>query len=226
MKIHVSGGTHLAQTLARAASIRGFELTGAARKAELVFVAPDVLDHGQLGEVNQFMQEAIESTPEQTPIVLVSQVPPGYTRAWAKQHGGNLFYQVDTIIVNQALGRMVSPQQIIIGASVPDVALPLAYQEYLLQFSCPVKVMSWESAELAKMAINYHLNAQIETSRILSVVAQKVGAEYDAVRCALEGDNRIGPHAYLRPGRPNQHLLRDVNTVMALLTAEDDHDRE
>jgi UDPglucose 6-dehydrogenase len=76
-----------------------------------------------------------------------------------------------------------------------------------------------ESAELAKLAINYFLNAQIETTNTLAAVAAKVGANWSDVAAVLRNDARIGPRAYLMPGHPNEHLLRDVNTIRKLRDA-------
>lgn len=81
--------------------------------------------------------------------------------------------------------------------------------------------MSYESAEMAKCAINYMLAEQVRAARDLSTAALVCGADYEDVRRAMHNDARIGQHAYLRPGRTNQHLQRDVDTVIGLLTDGD-----
>ena len=181
----------------------------------LAFVAPDVLDHkdeSQLAEVAARLEDASRSHEF---VVVVSQVPPGWTRRAAAGRAG-VYYQVDTIIVNRAIERILRPEQFVVGCADPAAPLPLAYQEYLAAHACPVRQMSYESAELAKCAINYFLAGQIKMSCELAVAAAQVGADWGDVARAVGGDARIGPHAYLRPGKTNQHLERDLVTVLAL----------
>ena len=214
MNIEIYGGTHLADTLARAAAIRG--ITIASKDAELVFMAEDVYDHTlELDAINSLMLDAGARYRDDTPIIVVSQVPPGFTRPFGEARD-NVFYQVDTIIMNNAVERVVHPEQIIVGCLNPQEPLPLAYQEYLLAFECPVLKMSYESAELAKLAINYFLTAQITTTNILAQAAEKIGADWNDVARALHNDKRVGKYAYLRPGKANQHLKRDVDTIRSI----------
>lgn len=213
MNIEIYGGGHLTETLMRAAHIRGIAVEST--NAELVFVAEDVYDHSEIDDVFILIERVIAVTPKETPIIVVSQVPLVFIRQFGEARE-NVFYQVDTIIMNNALERMVHPEQIIVGCLEPAKPLPLAYQEYLLAFDAPVLRMSYESAELAKLAINYFLTAQIKTTNTLSTVAKEIGADWDDVARALHNDKRIGPLAYLRPGEPNQHLNRDVSTIDGL----------
>lgn len=228
MKICVVGGGHLAETTAVAAQVRGFtvrcpELVMSADDCDLCMVAVDVLDHSELGAVNRVIGDLLfgaAARKSTVPVVILSQVPPGYTRRWREVYDC-LYYQVDTIIVDRALDRMVNPEQIVVGVACPDAPLPITYQRYLLAHQCPVHVMSYESAEVAKCAINFALASQIELAHRLDRYSRRVGADYADVERVLRGDARIGPHAYLRPGEPNQHLLRDVTTIDGALCAED-----
>jgi UDPglucose 6-dehydrogenase len=77
--------------------------------------------------------------------------------------------------------------------------------------------MSFESAELSKLAINYLLAKQLEAANALARIADHIGAVWDEMIPGLRLDARIGQHAYLRPGEPNGHLLRDVRTIERLL---------
>lgn len=182
----------------------------------LAFVAQDVLNHSddkQLAAVARLLGHAAR---DHKYVVVVSQVPPGWTRRAARGRAG-VFYQVDTIIMSRAVERVLRPEQFVVGCADPAEPLPLPYQEYLAVHACPVRRMSYEAAELAKCAINYHLAAQVRTANEIAKVADRVGAEYEQVARALAGDARIGPHAYLRPGVINQHLRRDVETISSML---------
>lgn len=219
MKVSVLGLGYLAETHAAVVLLRGFELVPEAGDADFILVAEDVVDHANLDPALRQMIAALRDRPPEppAPVVLLSQVPPGTTRRCAGKHR-DVFYQVDTIIVRDALRRTLYPEQIIVGCADPRDPLPLEYQEYLLAHDCPVHQMSYESAELAKCMINYALAKQIELANEGALAADRVGADWDEVARALAGDARIGPHAYLRPGRTNRHLDRDVDSVKRILS--------
>lgn len=134
-----------------------------------------------------------------TVVVVQSQVPPGFVRGldFPKE---KLFYQVETLIFGEALMRATSPERFIIGATDKHQALPPAYQLLLQRFDCPQWMMSYESAELAKMAINSYLVAMVTTSNTLAALCEAIGADWQDIVPSLQADKRIGPFAYLNPG--------------------------
>lgn len=188
--------------------------------ADLAFVAQDVTSHSDQSQMRAVETAYAQASSAHPYVVVVSQVPPGTTRRLAGGRVG-VYYQVDTIIVDRAVERMRRPEQFVVGCLDPSEDLPIAYQQYLSAHTCPVHRMSYESAELAKCAINYALSKQIEAANCLAAVAAKCGASYPDVERALRGDARIGPAAYLRPGQVNQHLYRDVATILQMLREED-----
>jgi len=184
---------------------------------KLAFIAEDITDHDDKVKLSRIVTLCEDATDVgYRVIVIVSQVPPGWTRGLHAIVAAHVFYQADTIIVRNAVSRLRRPEQFIIGCEDPAVPLPISYQQYLVLHDAPVLQMSYESAELAKCAINYTLAKQIDLANELDAIASSVGADYADVEKALRGDRRIGPHAYLRPGRANQHLLRDVRTLERL----------
>lgn len=220
-RVAVRGNGHLARTLKTAFDMKGLLANTEALTPDIVFVAPDILDHtsaGQLEAVHHLFQHEATTGTAWKLLVVVSQVPPGTIQKWAAAFPNRrVFYQVDTLIVNCALARALNPEQIVIGAREPEQALPLVYQEFLHAFNCPVIVTDYASAELAKCAINYALAAQVKLANELAGIARKLGANYPDIEKVLRNDARIGPKAYLKPGQPNQHLNRDVFTLKALL---------
>lgn len=213
----VYGEGHLADTLrCELASQPGLRFNDKRGGPCLGFVAHDVTDHGSTDQLSAVASCFAEAEQEHECVVVLSQVPPGWTRRAARGLDAHVFYQADTIIVRRAVERMLRPEQFIVGCADPAAPLPLAYQEYLAQHACPVRQMSYESAELAKCAINYMLAQQISAANELAAAAREVGADYADVRNAMAGDARIGPLAYLQPGQPNQHLSRDVDTVKSI----------
>ena len=221
----VVGHSHVAEVLTRTLRLKGWVVSRESNADnEIIFIAHDILDHSNLDVLDEYTRRAIEShrwdEPEaRLPIVIVSQVPPGWTRKAQIDWPGGLFYQVDTLIIRRSMERALFPEQIIIGCQYPSDPLPLAYQSFLSCLNAPVKQVTYESAEVAKMAINYFLCSQVDTTNELVQVCEAVGASWSDVADVLRGDVRIGPKAYLTPGsyQNNFHLMRDRNTIKSIL---------
>ena len=81
--------------------------------------------------------------------------------------------------------------------------------------------MTWEEAEFSKIAVNMALAAQVDYANRMSKYAEHYGADWKVVCRSLRLDKRIGPEAYLTPGRwqDSKHLLRDFYTLEALSTS-------
>jgi UDPglucose 6-dehydrogenase len=78
--------------------------------------------------------------------------------------------------------------------------------------------MCYESAELAKIAINCCLVASIGVANTLGEICEKIGANWGEIAPALKLDKRIGSFAYLSPGLgiAGGNLERDLTTVLDL----------
>lgn len=231
--IAVIGSGHLAETTFCAARERGWSPeafldalliqppSSSEPAFDIVFFAEDVLDHDDVPALQSAFATAVAAAyGHLAPLVLLSQVPPGTIRAWVDAFPDgmrdDIFYMVDTIIVESAVARMVRPEQIVVGCYDPQEYLPLILQEYLVGLQCPVMKMSYESAELAKCMINVALARQVAFANDGYGIALAVEADWDAVVAVLRNDARIGQRAYLQPGAINQHLMRDVETIAKL----------
>jgi UDPglucose 6-dehydrogenase len=148
---------------------------------------------------------------------VLCQVPPGFTRkiGFAPQR---LYYQVETLVFGIAVDRAVNPERFIVGCADPARALPVAYREYLSAFGCPILPMRYESAELAKIAINCCLVASVSVANTLAELCERMDADWSEIAPALKLDKRIGAHAYLSPGLgiAGGNLERDIQTVIRL----------
>jgi UDPglucose 6-dehydrogenase len=82
-------------------------------------------------------------------------------------------------------------------------------------FGCPILPMRYESAELAKISINFFLVSSVSTTNMLAEVCERVGADWSEIAPALRLDARIGPKAYLDPGLGfgGGNLGRDLETI-------------
>lgn len=214
MKVTFLGTSHAAQHLALAAHERGFELTYP-RNAELVFVSQDTPTDSDGRRDMEIIKELVRYVSCSVPVVLTSQVEPGFTRSL----GLSIYHQAETLRIIDAVERARNPEMLIVGAEDPSKPLPDAYRAYLEAFKCPILLMTWEEAEFAKIAINATLISQVENTNRLAGAAEKVGAKWGAIAEVLRHDSRIGPKAYLTPGRwqDSKHLLRDHVTLEAIL---------
>lgn len=188
---------------------------------ELVYVAPDVptdnTGASDLAPVRLLIEAANEASHPNAVLVILSQVPPGFTRALeiSRTH---LYYQVETLIFGKAIDRALFPERFIVGCADIDKPLPTHYADYLRAFACPVLPMRYESAELAKISINCFLVASVSTTNTLAELCESIGADWSEISPALRLDKRIGEHAYLTPGLgiAGGNLERDLATVIAI----------
>jgi UDPglucose 6-dehydrogenase len=191
----------------------------------LVFYALDVHtnegNESDLRPLTALITATAPSLARGSVAVVMSQVSPGYMRELSdrvRTPAAGWYYQVETLIFGAAVQRALEPERIIIGARAPDAALPEAYRAWLGAFACPLLVMRYESAELAKIAINFFLVSSVTTTNTLAELCEAIGADWGEIAPALRLDRRIGPHAYLKPGLgiAGGNLERDLVTVKVL----------
>ncbi len=188
---------------------------------DLVYVALDVptddQDQSDLSGIRALIGSIDAVLGEETLLVVLSQVSPGFTRSLSHPLHRR-FYQVETLIFGQALERALHPERFIIGCADPNAALPGALAEFLGAFGCPILPMGYESAELAKLTINLFLAASISTTSALAELCERIGADWSEIVPALRLDKRIGQHAYLAPGLgiAGGNLERDLATACRL----------
>ncbi len=191
---------------------------------DLIYICPDVPtnESGQsdLAAIEALLPKVAAAARPDAALVILSQVPPGFTRRNAPRDRA-VFYQVETLIFGQAVERALTPERFIVGCADPGVPLPPALAAYLGAFGCPVLPMRYESAELAKIAINMFLVSAVSTTNTLAELCESVGADWAEIAPSLRLDRRIGPHAYLAPGLgiAGGNLERDLATVQALAQA-------
>jgi UDPglucose 6-dehydrogenase len=188
------------------------------READVIYVAPDVPtdDAGvsDLSPLESLLEVVFAHGRPDAVVVVLSQVSPGFTRAH-QMPNRILHYQVETLIFGRAIERATRPERFIVGCADPSAPLPAPYAEFLRAFGCPILPMTFESAELCKIAINCCLVASIGVANTLAELCEAIGADWSEVVPALKLDRRIGPHAYLTPGLglAGGNLERDLATI-------------
>jgi UDPglucose 6-dehydrogenase len=192
---------------------------GELKRCGVVYIAADVLtdDQGQsdLSSIRVLIDTVAEGLGREAILVILCQVPPGFTRSLALPKE-RLYYQVETLIFGRAVERAMHPERFIVGCAGPDRPLPQALHAFLSAFGCPILPMRYESAELAKISINCCLVASVTVANTLAELSERIGADWSEITPALKLDKRIGPHAYLAPGLglAGGNLERDLATVL------------
>ncbi|MBI2058259.1 MAG: UDP-glucose/GDP-mannose dehydrogenase family protein [Nitrospirae bacterium] len=178
--------------------------------------------HSALSKLDELVVKVIPQLADGTLLLLMSQVPTGYTRELkdticASRPGltFELFNWVETLVIGQAVERSLRPERVLLGCEHPDEALPQRLQSIVSHFACPVQVMSYESAELSKAAVNYFLALSVTFSNHMADLCEATGASMQDVIAVLRSDRRIGPHAYLRPslGIAGGNIERDLSRL-------------
>ena len=194
---------------------------GDLRNVDLCFVAPDVPTgsdgRSDLDSIKKLIETVDGSLASHVPMIVLSQVPPGFVRALARS-APSKFCQVETLIFGQAMSRALKPERFIVGCADPSAPLPPAYQAFLDSFRCPILQMRYESAELAKISINMFLVSSVTTTNTIAELCERMGADWEEIVPALRLDRRIGGHAYLSAGLgiAGGNLERDLATFIDL----------
>jgi len=196
-------------------------------ECEVVLVASDVptdaMDHSDLSVIRRLALAAAAHAAPGSTLVVNSQVPPGFTRELDRRlreerRGAAVHYQVETLVIGRAMERALAPERLIVGCREPAAELPASYAAYLSRFACPILRMRYESAELAKIAVNMYLASSVCTTNTLAELCEAIGADWREIIPALASDRRIGPDAYVRPGLglSGGNLERDLASFLAL----------
>jgi UDPglucose 6-dehydrogenase len=191
------------------------------RACDLVYISTDVPtdDHGEseLAGLLASIGRVINALAPDALVVVLCQVPPGFTRRLPLKPE-RLFYQVETLVFGRAVERATKPERYIVGCADPQRPLPPAFATLLGAFDCPILPMRYESAELAKIAINCCLASSITVANTLGDLSERIGADWSEIAPALKLDARIGKGAYLAPGLgiAGGNLERDLATVHRL----------
>ena len=191
-------------------------------ECDIVYIAPDVPtdDTGKsdLTGIRRLIEAVAKVLGPDSIMVILCQVPPGFTRGLHVLPAARLYYQVETLVFGRAVERAMQPERYIIGCASPDQPLDARYSFLLGAFSCPILPMRYESAELAKISINMCLVASVTVANTLAELCENIGADWSEIAPALKLDRRIGQYSYLTPGLgiAGGNLERDLATVERL----------
>lgn len=205
-------------------------------QCQIVYISLDVPTNDEgasdLGAINRLIDDILPNLSENTCLVILSQVPPGFNSEMyesrisiLKSLNISLFHQVETLVFGQAVDRSANPERIIIGSSDRTQVLPTDYAHFLATFGCPLFLMSYQSAELTKASINMFLVSSVTATNTLAEICESLGADWREIAPALKSDRRIGQYAYLAPGLglSGGNLERDMATLSSISAKYDTH---
>ena len=198
----------------------------ALQACDVIYIAADVptddAGNSDLSSIEALIKTVAGSLRGDGVLVILCQVPPGFTRRMsAGLQPERLYYQVETLIFGRAVERATKPERYIVGCADPRRPVDARFRAVLAAFGCPILTMRYESAELAKIAINMCLVASIGVANTLAEICETVSADWSEIAPALKLDQRIGRFSYLTPGLgiAGGNLERDLATVVRLADA-------
>jgi UDPglucose 6-dehydrogenase len=192
---------------------------------DIVYVAQDVptdaAGKSDLSVISRLISDVCDALNSRAVLVILCQVPPGFTRALNKLPSNRLYYQAETLIFGRAVAQALHPERFIVGCTDPRQPFDLRFASLLQAFKCPILSMRYESAEMAKIAINMCLVSSISFANMLAELCEKIGADWSEIAPAMKLDHRIGAHAYLTPGLgiAGGNLERDLASAEAMAAA-------
>ena len=183
------------------------------KKCNLVFISADM--NNGIKQIEELITIVKQNISHNQILIVMSQVPPGFTRSINHPHDV-LFYQAEVLIIGNSIEKSLFPDQVIIGCNYPNINLPKSYSDYIQKFNCDVAMIKYESAEMAKISINMMLAAQVSMTNTIAELCEKTESDWSEIKSVCEYDSRIG--SYLTPGLglSGGHIERDLNTLRVL----------
>jgi UDPglucose 6-dehydrogenase len=198
----------------------------ALKKTDVVWIGFDTPvddeDNADVNSIEKHFNAISALIPDQTKIIISSQVPVGFTRhlrdGFQKKYPGKkvyFAYSPENLRLGKSLKTFLEPDRIIIGSD-PDEK-----EQFIPVFSIISDRLEWmciESAEMTKHAINAFLATSICFANEVAALCEQAGANAKDVERGLKTEERIGPKAYLTPGNAfsGGTLARDIRFLQKI----------
>jgi UDPglucose 6-dehydrogenase len=186
------------------------DLTAGVKASEVVFIAVGTpqADSGDadLRIAISVAHQVAAAAERYTVLVNKSTVPVGTAARMQAEIAARTKVEIDVVSNPEflkegaAIDDFMRPDRIVIGVS-NERARAIMAEMYapFVRTESPIYFMDPRSAELTKYAANAMLAARISFMNEVAALCERVGADVDAVRKAMGGDERIG-QKYLFPG--------------------------
>ncbi|OGE16790.1 hypothetical protein A2769_01375 [Candidatus Daviesbacteria bacterium RIFCSPHIGHO2_01_FULL_37_27] len=193
-------------------------------KKKYIFITLDVpvndVDELDLKPLNKLFDNLIKYISSNSVIVISSQVPVGTCRKLQERFTRlnkkvSVIYFPENLRLGSAYKSFLEPDRIILGGEKEVL------EKFLKDFDFvkfPSFLMSLESAEMSKHALNSYLATCISFSSELGDICELTGASMEDVVKALKSEKRVSVYAPLNPGLgfAGGTLGRDIKTLMSV----------
>jgi UDPglucose 6-dehydrogenase len=189
---------------------------------ELVYISIDVVTShdgtSDLTNVRNLVDLATQHLKVNSCLVILCQVPPGFTREVSTLTKSHVYHQVETLVFGNAFECALNPERIIIGAKDKEKVINHSLYNFLLSFNCSIIKLDYETSEFCKICINIVLASSITAANTLAELCEHIGASWNDIQRALRMDQRIGAKAYLSAGLgiSGGNIERDIKTSLEL----------
>jgi len=190
-------------------------------KSDLIFLSLDVPTNkngkSDYDKIFKIIKKIKKSKLNKTPIIILSQLFPGFCDKISKEFKNEIYYQVETLVFGEALSRAKKPERIIVGSKNKKIENK-SFEYLLSKFKCPKINMDFMTAEMTKISINILLISTAMTSNYLSILSEKIGFDWSQIAKSLRLDKRIGKFSYLSPslGLAGGNLERDLYSLQKI----------
>ena len=168
-----------------------------------------------LSQVEQVLQEVLETTEPNTAVVMKSTVPPGFGGAWAVRfHDRGIDYIACPEFLREGYGvhDWRFPSRVVMGIDTPIATgwVPLCLHG---SDRPPTLLTSTTSAEMVKYASNAFLATRVSFINEMASVCEAVGADIEDVSQGLTMDPRMGSAMRAGLGYGGSCLPKDLDTL-------------
>jgi UDPglucose 6-dehydrogenase len=151
-------------------------------------------------QVEEAAQEAMPYLTPDALLVVISTVMPGAMSRLRRLVDCRLAYNPRFIALGTVVRDMRNPDFVLVGVdNESDGARLGQFYRDVMRLTAPLHIMDFDSAEVAKLALNCYVTMKISYANSLAELCDALGADVLKIVDAIGCDHRVG-RAYLSPG--------------------------
>lgn len=203
------------------------DLKSAVAGARIVLITYDTPvnenDQPQLEIIEETLLSILPFAESDSLILISSQIPVGSCERWQRlidrekpNRNIDIVYSPENLRLGQALELYKNPDMLILGYATESARRKA---ELFYRWTTAKKFfVSWETAEMAKHALNAFFATSISFANELGALCEAAGADGLAIAKILKQDKRIGAKAQVTPGLgfAGGTLARDITALQNL----------
>ena len=159
-----------------------------------------------------------QKIPKNSIIIISSQIQVGTISKIEKNKNlknkkHTFFYIPENLRLGNAINNFLKPDRIVIGTNSKNKNKIKTVRKIFKKFKCPIYLVSSETAEMSKHAINSFLACSITFINEISQISNKFNIDLNQLEETIKSDKRIGHKSYMNSGFSfsGGTLARDVN---------------